>query len=64
MGSCSGTNIDPLKLTSDAAIWKLAQQPGFYQPAPSEISGTSYKLSTLAIAGGVCELRVVVFRVQ
>ena len=41
MGSCSGTRIDPLKLTSDAAIFKFSQQPGFYQPALSEISGTS-----------------------
>ena len=41
MGSCSGTNVDPLKLTSDAAIFKFSQQPGFYQPALSEISGTS-----------------------
>ena len=41
MGSCSGNSIDPLKLTSDAAIWKFAQQPGFYQPDLSEISGTS-----------------------
>ena len=41
MGRCSGTSIDPLKLTSDAAIWKFAQQPGFYQPALSVISGIS-----------------------
>ena len=41
MGSCSGTSIDPLKLTSDAAIFKFSQQLGFYQPALSEISGTS-----------------------
>ena len=41
MDSCSGTSIDPLKLTSDAAIFKFSQQPGFYQPALSEISGTS-----------------------